>query len=108
MKAKASKTIAELARINLEAAVAHLDFAIGGIEEGRKKDPAFGYALDQLTAAMAFASAARQAMEEEQSRCNHESQLETARRRLCDPAYTPLVEEVFEDLDSFMEGFRES
>lgn len=62
------------------------------------------YAAQQIALALAYASQARELLENELARIGMENFAELQRKRLSDRSYTPSINEVSEDPDSFIDG----
>jgi hypothetical protein len=65
------------------------------------------YALEQTCKLLAYVSQAREALERIQTARGVAIAQELARKRLADPAYTPSINEVADNPDAFLDGFRE-
>ena len=68
---------------------------------------ALKYVLEQVQRMCAYASEARAELEKIQVARGVAIAQELARRRLEDPSYTPSINEAADNMNSFMEGFRE-
>jgi len=95
------------ARAEIRKAADALSRALDGLDVSELDDTSLRYSNDQITKALAWASAAREALEGLISLRGMEHARDLARRRLADPAYTPSAKEAILDMDGFMEGFRE-
>jgi len=65
------------------------------------------YALKQATMALGWASSVRHSLETIKAHRDYQLSCELERARLADPTYTPSVNEVLENPDAFIDGFRE-
>jgi hypothetical protein len=97
----------QLAKAELSKAEDAISRAKDGLDVDALGETSLRYTLDQIAKAMAWMSATRQILEAFQAQMGFAKAEELARRRLADPAYTPSINEILDNPDGFLEGFRE-
>ena len=107
MHEEESKTVTANCRLTIAKIWDALRRTNDGLQVHPLNSGSLDYTLKQLAFVMAYASEIREALEKLQAKRGEAAVQELARRRLADKSYTPSINEVLDNPDGFLDGFRE-